>query len=122
MKVIQVTTVEQVKELEADSALTMEGFKTDEKHLQELLDWVKKHTPLIREDIYVIEGAQMNAFYGLTGDNAYQPDLHIVCIKLSDMVASMRIVFPRYDIGGRWFDDIVDSNRRRQGETEEEKK
>ena len=58
----------------------------------------------------------MNLAYGLTGDNAYRDDLHIVSVKLSDIENVGAIVIPRFQVGGRWFDDIVANNRRREEE------
>ena len=52
----------------------------------------------------------MNNKYGLTKDNAYPNDLNIVSIKLEDIKEVNRIVVPRFAIGARWFDDIVNNN------------
>ena len=53
----------------------------------------------------------MNRMYRLTGTNAYpETDCTLVCIKLADMEHSDRVTMPRFDIGGRWFTDIVDNN------------
>ena len=72
-------------------------------------------TPLKREDVYTIEGAVMNREYGLTGTNAY-PDTGctLVCVKLADMEHPRRVAIPRFQIGGRWFYDIVENNRARE--------
>ena len=117
MNVVKVTTKKQLDELYKDWALTLEGFAPDEKNLKELLDWVKELTPLKREDVYTIEGAVMNREYHLTGTNAYpEKDCTLVCIKLSDMENHRAVTYPRYQIGGRWFLDIVDNNARREEE------
>ena len=101
--------------LAKDSALTFEGMSPDEENLKEILDWVKDYTPLKREDVYVIPGLLMNAMYGLTGDNAYpETNCHLVCIKLSDMVEPGKVVIPRFQVGGRWFDDVCDNNEMRE--------
>lgn len=113
MEVIEVTKTEQFKELYNNSALTIEGLKADEENLTALLDWIKKHTPLKRERVYTIEGRVMNREYGLTGDNAYpNEDCTIVCVNLEDMENFGAIVVPRFQIGGRWFNDVVENNRR----------
>ena len=113
MKII-VTDRETLKELEDDSALTIEGLAEDS--IPDFIEWIKKYTPLIRETAYVIKGDVMNMAYGLTGNNAYQSDINIVAVKLSDMENYNAVVLPRFGIGGRWFDDIVDNNARREGE------
>ena len=115
MKIIKVTEMEQLNELYNDSAFTIEGLKADKENLKALLNWLKERTPLKREVVYTIEGNVMNRKYGLTGNNAY-PDENctIVCVKLADMENFDGIVLPRFDIGGRWFDDVVNNNRERE--------
>lgn len=114
MKIITVTDKDILKELEDDSALTIEGLA--EESIPDFLDWIKKLTPLKKETVYVIKGGVMNMAYGLTGDNAYPNDCTLVSVKLADMVDAMKVVMPRFQIGGRWFDDIVDNNARREME------
>ena len=117
MNVIKVTTKAQLDALYEDWSLTIEGFAPDEKNLKELLDWVRELTPLKREDVYAVEGAVMNRVYHLTGTNAYpEKDCTLVCIKLSDMENHRAVIYPRFQIGGRWFTDIVDNNARREEE------
>ena len=116
MKKITVQTKAQLDELEKESALTWEGLTTDEESLTQLFDWIKGYTPMKQEVAYVITGATMNLAYGLTGDNTYRDDLHIVSVKLSDIENVDAIVIPRFQVGGRWFDDIVANNRRREEE------
>ena len=109
MNIIKVTTKAQLDELYKDWSLTIEGLAPDEENLKELLDWVKELTPLKREDVYTIEGAVMNREYHLTGTNAYpDTDCTLVCVKLVDMEHPNRETMPRFQIGGRWFTDIVD--------------
>ena len=117
MNIIKVTTKAQLDALYEDWSLTIEGFAPDEKNLKELLDWVKELTPLKREDVYTIEGAVMNREYHLTGTNAY-PDKNctLACVKLADMENPNRVAIPRFQIGGRWFYDIVENNARREEE------
>ena len=115
MNTIKVTNREQLDTLYKNSALTFEGMSPDEENLAAILRWVKTYTPLKREDVYVIEGALMNREYGLTGNNAYpETNCNIVCIKLDDMEKPSAVTLPRFQVGGRWFDDIVDNNARRE--------
>ena len=100
-----------------NSALTFEGVAASDENVKAVLTWVKNYTPLKREDVYVIEGSLMNREYGLTGDNAYpETDCTILCIKLDDMEKPMAVTLPRFTVGGRWFDDVVDNNARREAE------
>ena len=117
MNKITVTTREQLDALYNNSALTFEGLAPDKANLEAVLTWVKNYTPLKREDVYVIEGNLMNREYNLTGDNAYpETDCTILCIKLDDMERPMAVTLPRFAVGGRWFDDVVDNNARREAE------
>ena len=56
----------------------------------------------------------MNTKYGLTESNAYPDNLNILSIKLEDLKDPNKLAIPRFEIGGRWFNDIVDNNARRQ--------
>lgn len=114
MKLIQVETKEMLDELYKESALTFIGMRTDTDNIYAIINWINSYTKLKNEDIYIIKGDLMNRIYGLTGDNSYQDNLNIVSIKLSDMEDSKKIVVPRFSVGGRWFDDIVDNNARHQ--------
>lgn len=114
MKKIFVTDKDTLQELYEDSALTIEGLA--EESIPDLLDWIKQFVHLKSETVYVIKGEIMNIHYHLTGSNAYPDDLNIVSVKLSDMENPEPIFLPRFNIGGRWFDDIVDNNSRRESE------
>ncbi len=117
MNKIQVKDKATLDALYGDSAFTLEGLAADEGNLAELRKWVETFTPFKRDDVYVIDGATMNREYHLTGTNAY-PDTGctIICIKLSDLEKPMSLTIPRFRIGGRWFDDVVDNNARREAE------
>ena len=99
------------------SALTIEGLLEDS--IPDFIDWVKEYTDMVREDSYIIKGRTMNRVYGLTEDNAYDDDLTIVSIKLEDMENPAAITFKRFDIGARWFDDIVWNNEMREQDKQE---
>ena len=115
MNIVKVTTKEQLDALYEDWSLTLEGLAPDKENLKQLLDWVKELTPLKREDVYTIEGSVMNRMYGLTGTNAYpETDCTLVCVKLADMENHMAVTMPRFNIGGRWFYDVVENNRARE--------
>ena len=99
-----------------DSSLTIEGLKTDWDTLTQFAEWIKGITPFKvgKEKLYIITGKQMNDAYGLTGNNRYNDDLDIVIAMLCDLKEPMRLALPRFQIGGRWFDDVVDNNLRRE--------
>lgn len=112
---IEVESKEQLNELYKGSAFTIEGFDTSTKNINKLVEWFEKYgginNPL---NLFIIKGSVMNSEYGLTGDNAYPQDLNIISIKLENIKDVMKIVIPRFSIGGRWFDDIVNNNSHAQ--------
>lgn len=116
MKKILVKTREQLDDLIKDSALTWEGLtmKT-EKDYKQVTDWMRKHGANPKtENVYITTGKTMNALEGLTGSNAYPDDLSIVSFKLSEIENAASLAIPRFNVGGRWMDDIVDNNRSRE--------
>lgn len=112
IETIHIFSAEDLKALYDDSALTITGLKVDS--IPDFVKWVESYTKLLRRRAYIVSGKVMNSYCGLTGDNAYQDDLNLVAIKLSDIADYTKIVFPRFQVGGRWFDDIVDNNRRHE--------
>lgn len=94
-----------------DSSLTLEGLDLDS--LDDYANYLDDICGL--EDgavFHVIDGNTMNDFYTLSGKNAYPDNLHIVVIKLSDLVNPDKIILKRFEFDGRWFDDVVDNNAR----------
>ena len=114
IETVHIFSAEDLKALYDDSALTMTGLSLDS--IPDFVGWVEGYTKLLRRRVYVVSGKVMNTYCGNTGDNAYADDLNLVAIKLSDIADYSKIVLPRFQVGGRWFDDIVDNNRRREEE------
>ena len=114
MKIEIVNTKEQFDKMYNDSALTWEGLSEDS--IEDAKNWILGFTEFNTDEVtaYVTKGREMNEFYGLTGDNAYPDDLTIVSFMLSDMKNPEKLCIPRFEVGGRWFDDIVENNRRRE--------
>lgn len=110
MNKITVKTLKELKSL--GSALTIEGI-TDET-IPDFLDWIKKYTPIAKEDVYITKGATMNELLNLTGNNAYPDDLTIVSVRLDDMQNPNAVILPRFAIGARWLDDIINNNLMRE--------
>lgn len=120
MLIKKVETKDQADQLYNDSALTWEGLSEDS--IEDAKNWILEFTNFKTEEItvYVTKGEKMNEFYALTGDNAYPDDLTIVSFMLSDMKDPMKLAIARFHVGGRWFDDIVDNNLRRENRDEDE--
>ena len=102
-----------LKNLIDGSALTIEGLA--ESSIDDFLDWIETHTKMKCRVAYLMKGSLANSEWGLTGKNAYPDDLNIVSVKLDDMEDWNKIVLPRFQVGGRWLDDIYDNNIRREG-------
>ena len=116
MKIINVFTKEQLDVLYNQSALTWEGLDTSEENLNAVKEWLSEHKAIVEgtePTFHVIKGKLMNNAYGLTDDNAYHEDLNLVSVTDINQVP---ITLPRFEVGGRWFDDIVDNNIRRQSD------
>lgn len=119
MNIIKVTEKEQLDMLYNDSACTLEGLA--ETSVGDMLEAMRDRGFIkddnLNVDVYSIKGCVMNDMYGLTGDNAYQDDLHIVCVPLDFMknIDNFAVTM-RFEYGFRWFDDIVDNNAHREEE------
>ena len=110
IKIVEVTTKRDLDSLYDDWALTLEGL--DLASIPEFVNWVMQYTTFKSATVrvYVTRGATMNKYYGLRGNNRYPDDLNIVSIKNSSMVNINAVAIPRFQVGGRWFTDIVDNN------------
>ena len=71
----------------------------------------KINTPV---NMYVITGKDMNKEYDLSGDNAYQDNVHHVIIPLSTLKNSSYTAAAKESIGARYFNDVVDNNEYRE--------
>lgn len=87
----------------------------------DLNEWKEGYAQLLKnEGIGTIRhwieftGADMNRVYGLTGDNAYQPDLHFLAFRLEKDMDINKLALLKLRLGDRWFNDIVDNNMRHQ--------
>lgn len=101
------TTNQQLRMLYKNSAFTMEGLS--EESVPDLLKWIDDCGAITEETptVWIIKGKLMNDTYDLTGNNAYPEDLTLVSVM---GINTTKVAIPRFDIGGRWFDDIVDNN------------
>ena len=108
-------TEQDIQKLYDGSAWTWEGMTTDDDNLNAIINWFKEEgCPLKKEEFYVVTGKQMNEFCGgLSDNNAYKEDLTILSIELDDITDVSKLFMKKFEVGARWFDDIVDNNRRR---------
>ena len=114
MKTVPVKTHDELVAL--GSALTWEGLRLDD--LPAVTEWMSKCGAKFKDgaSVYVTKGKDMNAAEGLTGSNAYPDDLNIVSFRLEDIENWQALMLPRFEVGGRWMDDILDNNRSREEE------
>jgi len=114
---ILVKDKEQLDELYNSSAFTLIGLESSDESINGLIDWIKKYSEVSNPlNIFITSGSTMNKEYNLSGENMYKNNLTIVSIKNQDIKQLMRIVVPRFEIGGRWFDDIVNNDLWREEE------
>ena len=105
------TTKEDLDALYNSSALTWEGLTTDDESIKQVEEWLTEHKVDISKAVFnIISGKLMNTIYKLKGDNRYPNDLSIVSITGID---TTNVILARFRVGGRWFDDIVDNNKRK---------
>ena len=114
MNKIYVTTEKELNALYNESALTFEGMDIGDENLSGIVKWLESHNAMITNEepiFHVTKGRFMNEVYKLTGNNRYPDDLNI--LSITNIIQS-KIVIPRFEVGGRWFDDIVDNNAERE--------
>ena len=100
--------------MESESWYTITGVGGDED------GWKQGYQDILDEDnIGTIQkwveftGADMNAHYGLTDENAYQDDLHFLAFPLNCLDVD-KLAIVKIRMSDRWFDDIVANNASRQ--------
>lgn len=108
---INVTEKKELNNLYNHSALTIEGLAEDS--INDFVEWLEEKNAITSENltVYIISGKTMNNIYQLTNNNRYPDDLTIISVMGIDQ---MKIATQRFEIGGRWFDDIVDNNAMRE--------
>lgn len=93
----------QFKDFYDDAIFTWEGMSIDDDNLKTIV----KELDLKNPTFYIYSGRQMNGVYRLSGRNAYPSSLTFLSIE--DYYNPMM----KLRVGARWFNDIVDNNRRR---------
>ena len=108
---VDVTTKKMISKL--GSAITIEGLSINKDGSEAFADWCHKLAKFKDKlpKCYVIKGKIMNTLYKLSGNRQYSNDLNIVCFDLNDFENPLAMTIPRFQIGARWLDDIIDNNR-----------
>lgn len=73
-----------------------------------------------KEDVIMFSGADMNSFFGLTGTNAYDPELKFLAFSYRTCSQIGKLAIFKLSMRDRWFDDIVDNNARREDKAPED--
>ena len=94
------------------SAITIEGLLEDS--ISDYVNWIKQHSKMNCDNVYIISGKVMNDYYNLSGKNAYNDDVTIVSVPLETNLDAINLSIKKFEIGARWFDDIVDNNLDRE--------
>ena len=116
MKVLELKTKEELDNLYNQSALTVIGLEISDDMFNQFTNWlIEKNALLDNKELvfYIIKGQTMNEIYQLTNNNAYPNDLNIVSFDNDALIIS-NLIIKRFEIGGKWFDDIVDNNALRE--------
>lgn len=116
MKVLELKTKEELDNLYNQSALTVIGLEISDDMFNQFTNWlIEKNALLDNKELvfYIIKGQTMNEIYQLTNNNAYPNDLNIVSVDNDALIIS-NLIIKRFEIGGKWFDDIVDNNALRE--------
>lgn len=113
LEIIQLDSPDLLDEFYKDWSLTFVGVIQTEVPLY--LDFLREYTK-VNDRVYIFKGKMMNEKYHLTGDNRYSDDLTFMVVKLEDIEDVGKVALPRFEIGGRWFNDIVDKNARQEEE------
>ena len=104
-----VETPEMLKALNKSyTKLAFEGVENTEENLNWLYDWLEKLGALKQDvvpDFYMCTGKLFSETYSLK--ISYPADLNILIL---DNINIAPTTLARFDIGGRWLDDIVDNN------------
>ena len=117
---IDLTTKEELNRLEETSALTFVGLTYEEDIADNIARDIMGIDPATFDKevkVYITSGKTMNEVYNLTGSNAYIDECSFLSIDNDAFGVDVRIWALRSKMyGGRWFDDIVYNNARREAE------
>ena len=94
------------------SAITLEGLSEDS--ISDYVKWIKEHSKMNCDTAHNITRKVMNDYYNLSGKNAYNDDVTIVSVPLETNLDAINLSIKKFEIGARWFDDIVDNNLDRE--------
>ena len=90
-----------------------------------LEEWIQEYTRLLKEtgigipvQFITFKGSDMNVYYNLYRNKAYQDDLTFLMFPLNELHIGKLALF-KLKMDDRWFDDIVDNNKPYREEIED---
>ena len=114
--IIKEPKMNELAHLDETEAIVEEGL--EDNSIQFFVNWVSdlagtQNNVVI---VYKIKGAMLNEAWSLTGDNRYPDDLNIVAISFDQIAFPGKLAIPRFNVGARWWSDILENNLRREQE------
>lgn len=107
-------------------ALVFVGLDPSPNNIEFALTWLNKYCPtkkITTDNLSIIKGKTMNEYSSLSGDNAYPDWLCFVAVDYSNIedLEINKMATQRFglNVPSRWFPDIVDNDRRREKENDE---
>lgn len=101
----------QFKELYDNSAYTCTGCADPEEFAKGYTKYLKELGIGNVSTFYTFTGKQMNENYKLKGTTRYPDDLKFLAFKIDGLDCGKLAIF-KLRMEDRWFDDIVDNNKR----------
>lgn len=113
--IITLTSTKMFDEFYENADLTFEGAIIDEKNFNNIEMYLKDNGCEMEErNFFVYKGELINRKYGLSGKNAYNKDLDFITVRKKDLKNPEKLGVKRYTIAGRWFNDIIEKNIKKQ--------
>lgn len=107
--------VSQLAHLDETEAIVVEGLEEDS--IQAFVNWASDiaGTSVDVVEVYVMKGELLNRAWTLTGTNRYPDDLTIVAVSFDQLYHPGSLAIPRFNVGARWWSDVMENNLRREG-------
>lgn len=120
-KLYQVTDKENIDKMSRMGTVAFENYRLSEKNLISIcaiarLNDAQPLRPDGKYELFVITGQTMNNCYHLTGDNAYDDEVKIICLPANNITNSIMLSFELAKVGGRLLSVILKRNARHEQE------
>ena len=110
IEVLMVNTKEELQHIYDESMSTITGAGGNIlEWISGLNNWLKENNFGKATKFYVFKGKDVNEAYSIKGDNRYQPDVTFLSWENEGLDNLKKYFLKRFDLGIRWFDDIIDN-------------